>query len=245
MNQDEVLLASRPLSPPSLPPLVFIHIGKTAGTSLRLVLADAFGADSCSPPFVQSHMTHADAKHFEAFDAICGHISRADQLRWFPDRRVITLLREPIDRCCSFIHYVRSLPADAAPEAADIRRMPIHDFIETEKAQHNLNNTMVRQLGGHMLDPPTDLPRLFERAQVTLRRALWVGRHQTIDADLRRLQAKLGVKLTSRRDNVTPGRPPVESEPPEVIARLHALNHYDLQLWAWAEHTLFDDDTRP
>lgn len=36
-----------------LPKLVYIHIGKTAGTSLRMALEKAFGPGKVSQPFVQ------------------------------------------------------------------------------------------------------------------------------------------------------------------------------------------------
>lgn len=223
-----------------VPRLVHIHIGKTAGTSLRMTMHQALGPGSCSEPFAQTYMTEAEAARYDGFPVISGHISRADQIRWFPDRDVITLLREPIDRGLSFIHYVRSLPPESSIVARDARAMPILDLIETEDAKRNLHNTMVRQLGGHALDTPDDLPALLENAKETLRQAFWVGRRNTIDADLARLSALLGAEgLTPVQANVTPNRPPIETEDPAVVERLRALNDYDLQLWRWAQRELF------
>ncbi len=197
------------------------------------MLVNAFGPGVCSQPFVQNYMNQDEADHYRTFPVVCGHISRADQLKWFPDRRVITALREPIDRCLSFIHYVRSLAPDAAPIAADAHRLAVADLIETEEAQRNLNNTMVRQLGGHMLDAPGDFPVLLEKAKSTLREAFWVGRQNTMEADVARLGAILGHRIDLERKNVTEARPPIHDEDPRVISRLYALNGYDLQLWAW------------
>ena len=221
-----------------LPKLVYIHIGKTAGTSLRSSLEKAFGPDKCSQPFVQNYITADEAKGFDAFPAICGHISRADQLKWFPDRRVITVLRESIDRCLSFIYYVRSLAPEAAPIAADAQRMSVLKLIETEEAQRNLHNTMVRQLGGHMLDAPVDFPGLLEKAKETLREAFWVGRVETLPADLERFGTLLGCGLEIKRENVTEARPPIDAEDPRVLDRLHALNDYDFQLCRWWENEI-------
>jgi hypothetical protein len=219
--------------------LVFIHIGKTAGTSLRHILTDAFGPGACSEPFVQSYMSAGEARHYASFKAVCGHISRADQLRWFPDRKVITVLRDPIDRCLSFIHYVRSLPPESAQVAADSQTMPLLDFVETQEAQRNMHNTMVRQLGGHMLDEPNDFPALLESARRTLKEALWVGRQDAIEEDLSKLAEILRVQLEMRRENVTPTRPSHEDEDPRLLNRLYELNGYDLQLWQWARKALF------
>lgn len=215
--------------------MVYIHVGKTGGTSLRSMLVDTLGPSVCSEPFVQNYMTENEADRYRVFPVICGHISRADQLKWFPDRRVITVLREPNDRCLSFIHYVRSLAPDAAPVAADAHRLAVTDLIETEEAQRNLNNTMVRQLGGHMLDAPVDFPALLEQAKSTLREAFWVGRQNTMAADIERLGTLLGHRINLDHKNVTEARPPIHDEDPRVISRLYALNDYDFQLWAWWE----------
>lgn len=54
--------------------LVYTHIGKTAGTSLRITLEKAFGPGKCSPPFVQNYMMSDEARRYDAFPVICGHM---------------------------------------------------------------------------------------------------------------------------------------------------------------------------
>jgi hypothetical protein len=221
------------------PKLVFIHLGKTAGTSLIKMLARALGPNGCPKPFIQSYLTEEEARHYDTFQAICGHISRADQLKWFPEREVITVLREPIDRCLSFVHYVRSLPPESFATAADAHRLPVLEYIETGEAQRNLHNTMVRQLGGHMLDAPGDFATLLEKAKQTLQSALWVGKQDSFDADVSRLGRTLGLPLEPMRENITPMRPRREDENPALMERLYNLNRYDLELWQWAQATLW------
>jgi hypothetical protein len=89
------------------------------------MLEKAFGPGSSTEPFVQNYLTEAEARQYSAIPIICGHISRTDQLKWFSDHGVITVLREPIDRSLSFIHYVRGLQSGAAQIAADAKRLPI------------------------------------------------------------------------------------------------------------------------
>jgi hypothetical protein len=214
--------------------LVFIHIGKTGGTALHTSLANALGKGICSPPFVQSYMTRAEADHYNNFPIICGHISRVDQQKWFPHRGLLTVLRTPLERAFSFLHYVRSLPEDAAPIAYDAKRMSLMELIETEEAQRNLNNTMVRQLGGHMLDNPTDFSALLSHAEQTLTEALWVGFQHRLEQDYPRLQRLLGFAGDLRIANETAGRPPLEAEDPKVVNRLLELSVYDRALWSWA-----------
>lgn len=217
-------------------PFVFIHIGKTAGTSLHRSMTEA--GVNCSPAFPQSRMNAEEAARYAPFRVICGHISRADQLKWYFERPIITALREPIDRCLSFIHYIRrsDVMEHSPPSVAAVLRSPILELIEHSRVQQNVHNTMVRQLGGHMLDEPTDFPALLDAAKETLRQALWVGRQGALD--LASLGSLLGRPLTMQRENITEGRPSLEAEDPRVIARLYELNGYDLQLWNWAHHAI-------
>lgn len=219
--------------------LVHIHIGKTGGTSFAKTLNRALGEQVCSPPFIQNYMSYDQAIHYSQFPIVHGHISRSDQLKWFSDRHVITILREPIDRGLSFVHYVRSLPSEAAEIAADAARLSTIELIDTVEAQRNLNNTMVRQLGGHLLDPIKTLDTLLERAKTTLREALWVGRQSHMARDLGRLSPLLGLSLDMSKENVTLNRPHRTVDDPELIARLIELNQYDIELWSWAQADLF------
>ena len=131
------------------------------------------------------------------------------------------------------------MPPEVAIVAADAKRLSVLDLIETLQAQQNLNNTMVRQLGGHMLDEPTDLDTLLLNAKQTLRDALWVGRQEALEADLPRLSSRLGSELNQVRANVTPSRPAYADESPVLLSRLRALNAHDLELWEWANQALF------
>jgi len=184
-------------------------------------------------------MTFFDYMNYNKYDVISGHVSRTDQLKWFRDRDIITLLREPIDRCLSFIHYIKSLNIPSLEVVRQAHNLPLKEWIDTPSAQQNLNNTMVRQLGGHMLDDPDDLPALLEKAKVTLLEALWVGRQETLDRDVIGLSQLLKCHIRPVRVNETPGRPPRASEPAEMIDRLYAMNSYDLQLWNWAQENIF------
>jgi hypothetical protein len=221
--------------------LVYIHIGKTGGTSFRNILNSAFGISFCSEPFVQKYMDAEDQRQYDTYPVICGHISRSDQLKFFPHRKIITILREPVDRCFSFINYVKSFPRESLEIAKDINRLSLKEWIDTPAAYQNLHNTMVRQLGGHMLDETANFPVLLENAKQTLRDALWFGRQETMSTDIARLSQILECELDMTYSNVTPNRPSLLNEPQEIIDLIVDLNAYDIQLWKWAEQQISTD----
>jgi hypothetical protein len=146
----------------------------------------------------------------------------------------LTVLREPLERALSFLHYVRRLPEDAGLIAYNAKRMTMIELIETEAAQRNLNNTAVRQLGGHMLDDPTDFDTLLSNAKQTLTEAFWVGFQHRLAQDYARLQPLLGIAGDLHIANETADRPPLETEDAAVINRLWELSVYDRALWSWA-----------
>lgn len=160
-------------------------------------------------------------------------------MKWFPDRRVIAILRDPIERGLSFIRYVRSLPPTSSQIAADASTMSEVDLIDTQEAMINLNNTMVRQLGGHMLEPANNYEELYSAAQQTLKEALWVGRQDDMIDSLKKLSCIIGCNVTPRHKNISPEEIVIENKE-EVCEKLRQINNWDTRLWAWAQKNIFD-----
>ena len=94
-----------------------LHIPKTAGTTLRTILSQAFPEDV----FPAANELEANKGEYLPFDAlrdrfdlvtsrrfVMGHYSLSELLELFPDREIITCLREPFARTASAIgHYAR------------------------------------------------------------------------------------------------------------------------------------------
>jgi len=89
---------------------VFAHLPKTGGTSFQRALRRVIGEDAVSPSFNASNLSEADAAKLDQYPVISGHISGTDIARYFPDRMILTILRDPLDRCVSWYYFARTTP---------------------------------------------------------------------------------------------------------------------------------------
>lgn len=215
---------------------VFVHIPKTAGASFAEGIRRAFGPENVSPGFSASNLSEKDAVALDQFRVIAGHISIRDVERYFPDRRIITVLRDPVDRCVSWYYFANSLASEPdAPDAQAARRHTIEAFfgLDLDVLYRNIFNRQVRQLGSHVLDRAADHDLALRHAREVLRNAAWVGRVSSIDRDIERLKARFPefASLQLARTNVTPSRKSIGELDGSLLSSIRRLNSYDLDLF--------------
>lgn len=215
---------------------VFLHIPKTAGTSLRETLCRGLGEDAVSPAFGASEMTEAEADALRCYSVVFGHISVTDARRFFPDAMLLTAVRDPVERCLSWYRFVRSVGVPPYPDVMAALSHDIDDFfsLDVETVFRNIYNRQVRQLGDHVLNTGVDMQDAFERAKATLDECVWIGRQEAMQEDLARLADILpqmaGVNLS--RLNVTAGGHAGRPIPDELRRKIARYNAFDEALYA-------------
>jgi hypothetical protein len=208
--------------------VVFTHIPKTAGTSIRNTIAAAlpdavnvfdYGAntDSVEGKFVNGYKL--DARTPEGLIALrrqfgrgqrlfaCGHVAAAKYLPAFHPASFITFLREPVARVVSaYKHHVKLLNFTGS----------FTEFYE----QPGQINTQSRLLWG-----------------IDLRDIGFVGLTEHMPDMYAALSRHLGVELKGRKDNVgsRSGHPEVDES---VRSRIIALNDEDVELHRHVETNL-------
>ncbi|MFL9910547.1 sulfotransferase family 2 domain-containing protein [Paraburkholderia sp. RL17-337-BIB-A] len=186
-------------------PAVFIHIPKTAGTSLGAALSKHYNAIVTHYPPDGIKYGH----HPDDVDCVIGHFAYGFNRHILGGRESFefTFLREPRKRFVSQLHYdlrffsdLSSTDAPALPEA--LNADSVREFINANELLY-FDNCLVRYLSGRWNYVP--LGALTERdldlAKENLMRLDFIGDVDNYESDARRLGDLLGFEIETLKEN--------------------------------------------
>lgn len=230
---------------------IFVHIPKTAGTSVRNLFIEIFSEELISPSFPVTVLDSDKAKELNKYKIICGHISMTDVERYFPNRKLITFLRNPIDRCLSIygffrqqsdiplIHLDQIRNENISSEAISIaKQLNVNDFFNSTHPHilQNINNRMTRQIGysarfedcGHLSDDV-----VLARAKSNLSKYFHVGLYENLENDIEEMCVKLGIDKSTKLPELNKTSNPIRSNEisDELRDRISKLNRLDVELY--------------
>jgi Sulfotransferase family len=233
----------------------FVHLQKTAGTTLFRRLKHHFGAEAVYPtPQFQGDveatldvnlLRERFARHRDEIRVVTGHFPLCTAEVLGVQLNTFTLLREPVERALSFLRHQR----EVSPQFADF---PLEGIYADPLCRDGLvRNHMVRMLSltvdemtdGALTQVSVDEERL-ERAKANLvQRVDVVGVQEHFDAFCSELSARYGWDLG--RAHVANRTTPVPV--PESLRRqLAADNEMDAELYRFAiEHCVSTHPTKP
>lgn len=216
-------------------PVYFLHIPKNAGLSFSAVVEGRFAPASTCPARLWSELLAIPRAEVVRYELFRGHFHWA-LLAYLGERglrtRVITMLRDPVERSVSHFAHVRRAPEHYHHALA--RTMTLRQFVEDERTRAMVENFQARWLANRF-DPVAEAIRagegflalerrtdelnttpndaaLLARARATLRRCAFVGVTEAFAASMRRLGEVMRWTLTDAeldpRLNTNPDRPP-------------------------------------
>ncbi|WP_206933802.1 sulfotransferase family 2 domain-containing protein [Roseococcus thiosulfatophilus] len=218
--------------------LIFLHIPKTAGTSLHDVLTGYFRKEEICPER-RRDLSHKPPEYFEPYRFFSGHFT-AESIAKVPGRKfAFTILRHPYERIMSLYYFWRR-HRDAVIQANNLagprlaRQVNVKEFLSTDLPipRNYIKNEMTRVLAGDVFTEKDDtyfelkdgkrIPiekfEIIRRATATLNQLDFVFFVETLDRDFPVLCKMLGMDPVPKfprkntRDEVRPDLETVREE---------------------------------
>lgn len=200
--------------------LIFLHIPKTAGTSLRLNMMDVYGDGYFN--LTPHQNINPDLTEINKYDAFSGHITIDHPVFSAFDRNVaVTVLRDPVERVISAYNYL--LETDIHPLHEVALNTPLDEVLKNGDAPGawGMSNNAVRFLGGDL-----------EAAKTSLAAMTMVGFVENYGAFIDTLNESLPRwNVTENVSNVTRYR----YYPESTKTLIAELNQLDIELYEYAK----------
>jgi hypothetical protein len=238
----------RPRGAETAPTIIFLHIGKTAGLSLRMILRRQFPAsrvmDLRNPATDHTRLRREGAnRYFAALPEperarprlIMGHATYGLHDHIPRPSTYVTLLRDPVSLNVSLYHYIRRTPNHVLH--GRIKDHPTLESFLQSGISLETDNSMTRAIAGDTSTPfggCTDEMLAAAKEHVETNFSL-VGFTERFDESLLLLGRVFGwSRLHYVPVNVAGGRRPRESIPASTVELIRRQNRLDVQLFGWA-----------
>ena len=235
--------------------VAFVHIPKTAGTTLNSILAREYARDetyevmmrgmSLSVPkptimpkpvisFSKIHRLKSALRHRHRLRLICGHFDLSLGKLLPPDTQFFTLLRDPVERAISHYYHYRRLSTDPIHPLA--MRSTLTEWVSS-CGLVEMDNGQTRRLAGEITLPWGQVTvQMLDCAKSNLARNFAVvGLTERFEESLILLHRAFNWPLHGfTAQNVGNDRPSRTSLSEEALQAIENCNRFDLDLYQFA-----------
>ncbi len=229
--------------------LCFLHIGKTAGTSVQHALFETMHGTAILHELLQNFDT-VTAAEVAINDLVIGHFGYQHVAKLRADRFLMTFLRDPVERVISNYHFLRSgSPISRYSQRAigAAKTLTLSEFIRcdepgvrmiTENFQAKTLAFDIRPEHQHAIDD------LHRQAAHNLSTFDFVGIVEYFPESMLALSDALGREVAIKRLNATSERSSAAEVAPDDLDLIRRLNVVDIALYA-AARTRFEQTILP
>jgi len=222
--------------------IIFLHIVKTAGTTLHRIIGRQFRDEEDyflrEPDHLTEDFLSLSTGERARLRMLRGHMVFGMHEHLPQPATYFTLMRDPIERTISYFYHIRPTPHHHAHQAIVSRHMDLREAIERQ-IDPLLYNGQTRVLaGGKWHDHCTE--GALGAAKYNLDRHFSVvGLVDRFDETLFLLAEAFGWRnLFYHRQNVDRKRPKSQDLPPAVLDAVRKANHLDEELYRYVRQRL-------
>jgi hypothetical protein len=231
--------------------VIFLHIPKTAGTTLDQIIyrhylyKHVYGTGIISQQGVErfQNMSEEDRKNYRL---VKGHMTFGIHQYISGPWTYFTFFRNPIERTISHFYYISSAPEHPSYNIIQQEKIDLKQCLEYRWVDPMLYNAHTRLLSGVWTDirPGECTEEHLQKAKENLRHIKVIGLTEQFDVSLLLLARAFGWnQLFYTRQNVTVKRPSLKILSPETMAAVQAANQLDMELYDYAG-ALFTEQIR-
>ena len=225
--------------------VIFVHIGKTAGTTLSVILIrqyagqTIFAVDASKGTTIETLKALPDEEKSQ-INLLRGHILFGLHEDLPQPATYITMLRNPVNRIVSLYYHILREETHYLHEAVTSQKMTLEDYV-TSGLAGEIDNFQGRALAGYESTriPVGECDRtLLSKAKVNVKDHFSVvGITERFDDSLRLMKERLGWATLPvyKSMNIATNKPKREREISESTIRLiQSHNALDCELYDWA-----------
>jgi hypothetical protein len=134
--------------------VIFVHIPKAAGTTLRKVILREYKPDTVFVVQMSNEeLKEVSEEQRERIRLLMGHMRFGIHALLPQPSTYFSVLREPVDRVISYYYYVLQSPENVLHSAVSSQRIGLGDFVRSGMTPE-LNNGQTRRLAsvGHSIE---------------------------------------------------------------------------------------------
>lgn len=224
--------------------IIFLHIPKTAGTTLHRIIERQYSADrihsfgSDAQGAVRDFKSMPEARRAE-IKVLKGHMAFGLHEFLPQPSAYIGMLRHPTERVVSYYYHILRNPGHYLHQHVVSHQLSLKDVVSGELTP-DLDNGQVRLVSGVWNEVPCGscFPRMLDQAKRNVEEHFAVmGLVEEFDASLMLLMRAFGWRwynLLYVRANVAPDRPTRQDLSQDTLAVIRQYNELDLALYDFA-----------
>ncbi|HGG60240.1 MAG TPA: hypothetical protein ENK26_10070 [Gammaproteobacteria bacterium] len=214
--------------------LIFIHLPKTAGTTVREILRSRYGSDAVcgiydgDPGFIsQEAFAALPPSERDQYQIYCGHFAYGIHDKITPATQYYAMFRDPVERVVSYYHH-------AMRHAPVFQGSPVSLMKFLDRQDWQIDNLYTRMISGQKAPVGKCSEAMLAQAVDNIEKHfVCVGLQDEFHASIDLLCASLGWKALPDYAplNIGVGKPSLDYFSSRELDRIRELNTFDLALY--------------